>query len=113
MRKMIPTLMLGFLALLGVYVSNSTHESYLAPWLTDPIKAEAYDKPHNLPTWRTHGGQAGCASFVDAVLDPTRYKTTLVVTWDGELERMSQDEAWHRVENKTWADDVWAIGVCE
>lgn len=96
-------------------VAGFTHDAPLAEGyaFVDGVDALVYEelatsKPPNVPTWASHGGAAGCSPLVEGQL----VDTVLVVDQDGLTRRMGFDEAWERLHDARWANDVYVVGGC-
>lgn len=82
-------------------VGGMTHDAPL--WNDGGNIPPGHGKPHNRPAFKPVPGCTPEIRLADRLL---------VVDWDGRYRKMQFDEAERRIENGTWADDVWVVGTC-
>lgn len=76
------------------------------------VDLPADDKPVNAPSFETHAGIAREVCGGPVVEMAPIASHVVVVRMNGDVVRMSVDEAYDRNTSKTHADNVWVVGVC-
>ena len=95
------------IAALAFFFTGITHEAPTGGRIgtTDTAAAQ---RPAAAPTWDSHGGAKGCEPMREGVLTDL----VLVVTQQGDVERMDFDSAWAVVQDDEPANDVYVVGAC-